>query len=145
MEGDLRLYMMLSQHGKCRFLPEFTAVYRVHPSSMMSKWRSSYQQQKARIINRFEAAEKWNQYLGGGYDKEVETLRRGLSLALVSAAVRNLDWNTAIKYSPHVDPNRLSGRAKVLSLFLLKAMHGVWTRLGLITSNRDQGEVKAQS
>lgn len=126
--GDRRLYILLSQHGKCRFLPDITGVYRMHPDSSTGKRRSSYEGRKGMLLESIRNAERWNEHLGGGYQNEVELVREESSRSLVLMALRHFDIRAALEFCEAVDQSKLRSWKSRMAVRCLKA-----TRRGAIT------------
>lgn len=128
--GDRRLYILLSQHGKCHRLVDATGVYRIHPDSATGKRRSSYEGRKGMLLESILNAERWNEYLGGGYQHEVELVREKASRSLVLMALRHLDVRTALEFCAAIDQSKLRGRKSRMAVRCLKVMRRAAIALG---------------
>lgn len=117
--GDWPLFTFLSEKGKCRFYSEAMGFYRLHPESMTSKNRSHYKMFKKEYINRIYHAEFWNKRNNNIYDKEELYVKIKRSRPLVAQALRNFDFETAIKYSQFINVSDLDNtKSKFIAKFL---------------------------
>jgi len=127
---DRQLYILISQYGKCCCSPNVSGVYRVHSDSITTKRRSSYQGRKAMLCESIQNAERWNEYLGGGYQKEVELVREKASRSLVLLALRNLDLRTALEFCNAIDVGKLSSWKSKAALLFLRGVYWVAIKFG---------------
>lgn len=116
---DRRLYILLSRHGKCKYLRDVTAAYRFHSESITSVRKASYYGRVGLELEGIRNAILWNEYLGGNYFKEVEIVRRKNSKTLVQLALSNKDYLRAINYSKWINVNELQlYRSKIIIMLL---------------------------
>lgn len=127
---DRRLYILISQHGKCCCSPNVSGVYRVHSNSITTKRRSSYEGRKSMLLESILNAERWNEYLGGGYQHEVELVREKASRRLVSMALLHLDIRTALEFCAAVDQSKLRSWKSRMAVQCLKVMRRAAIALG---------------
>jgi len=127
--GDRRLYILLSQYGKCRFLPDVTGAYRLHANSSTGKRNSTYEGRKSSLIESIRNAERWNDYFGGQYQNEVELVREKASRELLFMALRHRDIRTALEFCDAVDQRPLYGWKSRIILLLLKAFRHTTAKL----------------
>jgi len=99
---DRRLYILLSQYGKCKYLRDVTAAYRVHATSITSIRRSTYYGRLELELEGIRNAILWNEYLDGNFLQEVEIVQRKNSKTIVYMALSNRDFGNAINYSKWV-------------------------------------------
>lgn len=123
--GDRRLYLLISQFGKCRFIPEITGVYRVHSSSVTNTRDSSYRGKKRRLKNSIECAERWNSYFSERYEDVVSLVRHKSARMIVLMALKHLDIRTALEYVEFVNQNELKKRSSTIVICCLKAIRRI--------------------
>jgi glycosyltransferase involved in cell wall biosynthesis len=126
--ADRRLFILLSLHGKCRYINDVTGVYRAHSASLTGS-RASFEQQLAALQQRVRNAEIWNDYLGGEYSQEVELVRSSTAKNIVVRALQYRRLGTAIHYSRYVDRRGISSKINRLFVGLLQALERVGRRI----------------
>lgn len=122
---DRRIYLLLSQYGKCRFEYDVTGVYRIHDGSITNKCKSTYKIQRDSLKNRIELVKEWNIYFKNQYCEEERNAIAGFAKRIVNLAVKNLDFRTVREYLPLVkienrDTRKRQVLYKILKLFIHK-------------------------
>ncbi len=116
---DRRIYLLLSQYGKCRFEYDVTGVYRIHCGSITSKTKSTYESMLKNLRERIALAKKWNAYFDHKFDKEEEVAIAGFAKRIVILAFKNLDFHTVNEFFPLVNIEYTdSKKKKILFGFL---------------------------
>lgn len=117
---DRRLYILLSQFGKCRFDLDVTGVYRIHPGSITTRRVASYRSKLELIEESIRNVRAWNNYLKGEYGNEENRVIGKCSRQIVELALKNQDIKTAIKYSVTARVEKNDSRKKLYVILLLK-------------------------
>lgn len=98
--GDRRLYILLSQFGKCRFIDEQVGVYRIHKGGVTNSYRKGTDDVVIEKLKRsIKHAENWNNYLGGLYNKEVEIIKNKQYPKITKLYFKNKKYNLASEYA----------------------------------------------
>ena len=66
--GDRRLYILLSLHGKCRYINKSWGVYRIHSGGVTQKYEGN--NKIAGIEARLEVIKRWDKYLNYKFMKK---------------------------------------------------------------------------
>lgn len=123
-EGDHRLYLLLSQYGRCRYDPRVTGVYRMHDKSVTSLQRKSLVVRKQGLIKQVEKHRQWNEYFGGRYQDQVDALTHDLAFRIVRLSVYTSDLKTALTWTPYVQKRDFKNPLSHVVIGMLRA--GRW-------------------
>lgn len=104
---DRQLYLLLSEHGRCRFDPKVTGVYRVHPDSITQTRAQTYLGLTDARREQIRNATMWDQYYGGAFEDEVRRVRHRASLSLLRLALAQRDIQTSAEALVGIDPREL--------------------------------------
>jgi glycosyltransferase involved in cell wall biosynthesis len=126
--GDRQLWLLLSLHGKCRFINEVLGVYRKHGRSITGS-RNSFEQKMAALEEEVRNAEMWNEWLGGRYTAEVDQVRRRVNNQRVFLSLQHRRWGTALKYGKDLDLSGATTKGRI-ARYLLWISAQVLYRLG---------------
>jgi len=125
---DRQLWLLLSLHGKCRFINEVLGVYRKHGRSITGS-RNSFEQKMAALEEQVRNAEMWNEWLGGRYTAEVDQVRRRVNNQKLFLALQHRRWGTALKYGRDLDLSGATTKGRI-ARYLLRTSARVLYRLG---------------
>jgi glycosyltransferase involved in cell wall biosynthesis len=127
--GDRRLYLLLSQYGKCRFINDVVGVYRIHANSV-TNLRNALEPKNSALEERIRNARTWNQYFSNQYAREERRVQSNAAQLLMIEMLRQRRLLSAIRYSLLIDPEDIESRRarqwvyrlqKVGRMFRLKA------------------------
>jgi glycosyltransferase involved in cell wall biosynthesis len=112
--GDRRLYLLLSEHGRCRYFNDVLGVYRIHSGGATQRRQSSYKGVLSNLRELIRNAEMWNEYFGGTYFVEVQRVRSMCAKRIVLLALRNRDIVSAIAYARWIDTGTLTRKSRLV-------------------------------
>lgn len=118
--GDRRFYLLLSEHGKCRYVNDLVGAYRVHSGSSVQRQLAAPHGRILCVQEQIRNAEAWNRYFGGRYAGEVEEVRLACSKHIVRFALEEADIHTALSYAWWIDPTRLVRRRVRFAIGLMR-------------------------
>lgn len=116
---DRRLYLLLSEHGKCRVECDVTGVYRKHTSSITNS-RVTPEQILDNQLERIRNARNWNRYFGNRFDQEERLVTSKTGKNIVINMLRRKQLQKAIKFSLIIDPNHITSRKARKSVQILQ-------------------------
>lgn len=97
--GDRRLYMLLSQHGKCRYVHEALGVYRIHKGGITNEFKGGWKARVKGMEKILDRTDKWNRYFENKFAVEAESLKQSMYLKLLRIHLSNFSWRKAIYYA----------------------------------------------
>jgi glycosyltransferase involved in cell wall biosynthesis len=101
--GDRRLYLLLSQHGKCRYENNVLGVYRVHFGGASQKNRDGIDGRVAACKEQIANVENWNRYFGGLYGDQVKRVCDKNAFTIVRLSLFSGNIRATLKYVHLVD------------------------------------------
>lgn len=101
--GDRIIYMLLSRHGKCRFINQVLGVYRVHRGGVTDVYRNSTDGQLRSLQDRFSFTEECNTFFNRAFEKDLEKIRSRIAADIFALSIKTLRLTTAFRYAPHMD------------------------------------------
>jgi len=103
MGGDRRLYLLLSQYGKCRYISDVVGVYRVHRTGATHIFSQGVAGQMARYKEQIKNARNWNRYFKNAYISQERLVVDKNAFALVRLCLKTGHLQEAINYVRYVD------------------------------------------
>lgn len=86
--GDRRLYLLLSDFGKCRYVNRSLGVYRVHSKGLSSRGFGSFEKERKVIRERIEVTKQWNKYFDFRFNEESSVALKALKRKLIQTYLR---------------------------------------------------------
>lgn len=108
--GDRRYMLMLSQYGKGKFINQATGVYRIHSGGVTNAFKGDADKKIQGWKNSMLFADRWNEYLGGGYDEEVLAVKKLKATAIVSRYIQHGKLSEAKPYLKWINTADISNR-----------------------------------
>lgn len=102
--GDRRLYLLLAQHGKCRYINDVVGVYRIHAGGVTQKYRQGVAGRIASNEEQIVNIQNWNRYFGNLYDEQARRVCGECAFALMQLCVKTGRLRKAIAYAHYVYP-----------------------------------------
>lgn len=119
--GDRRLFLLLSLHGKCRYINDVVGVYRRHSGGLSAR-KGNFAEVLKSGEETIRNAESWNRYLNGQYQAEENSVRHRVSLSLVGLSLRYWKLLKAIQYSRSVNLKDIQNKRIRFVIHLLKSI-----------------------
>lgn len=116
---DRRLYLLLSQHGKCRVEFDVTGVYRKHSSSITNS-RITQEQILDNQLERIRNARNWNKFFNNQYDQEEQFVMSKTGKTIVVNMLKRIRLLDAIKFSLLINPNDINSKRTRKLMFALQ-------------------------
>ena len=118
--GDRRLYLLLSQYGKCRYINDVVGVYRIHSGGVSQKNWDGVDGRVAACVEQIANAENWNHYFGDLYTEQIKRVRDKNAFSIIRLSLRRGQLREALRYVHLVDlsSERYSLHWKVIIKFL---------------------------
>ncbi|WP_432671698.1 glycosyltransferase [Flavobacterium sp. SM2513] len=116
--GDRRLYMLLSQFGKCRYTQDVSGVYRIHSGGITNQHKGSYLKRIKGYEEYIKNTENWNTYFDNKYSNELLIAKHHYSVKIVELLFKNKMWHKTKPYLSHINFTDLNFRTKIIYLLL---------------------------
>jgi hypothetical protein len=103
--GDRIIQLVLSLHGKCRYIHQVFGVYRVHNGGITDLYRKGLQGMIRRHQDMFFFANEVDELLNGQHIQETSLLRSKHATEVFSLCLRGGYFLTALRYARYLNPN----------------------------------------
>ena len=117
--GTRRLYFLLCQHGKGRYIHENYGVYRTHSGGVTFNTKWTTEGKIGKYENYIVASIKWNNYFHGKYDKETKNVLHINGIRIIKLLLSDKKLFEAAKYTDFISINYIERfRYKLPAIFL---------------------------
>lgn len=116
--GDRRLYMLLAQYGKCRYVHEAWGVYRIHGGGVTNKYKGNFSSELNGIRESINNTKNWNVYFEGKYDNEANAVVAKLAARAIKLSLKNGSFKNAVLFLDQADLNNMSFKMRLICLLL---------------------------
>lgn len=126
--GDRRLYMLLSQYGKARYMHSAFGVYRIHTGGVTYQFRHDRKGMIKRLKEGLANAHNWNTFFGGRYTDEYLKIENRTSLKLMKIYFWNGNIANAARSAAKTRIGTLPFGYDVISVILLTLFYRIAVR-----------------
>ncbi len=137
--GDRIIYIVLSLHGKCRFLNQVFGAYRIHNGGVTDVYRNSATGQIRRLEDLFLFAEQLHSFLNGRFEQETMSARNKAASDIFAVALKSGRLITALRYARYLDHSVFQKRPVQVLAQLAKRVSRM---LPLPVNNRSASKIR---